>query len=75
MFLVQLMTNYKIILNIVGSSAGNMYLRMRNGVTDETGNSYHSQLVSGNNTTISGGRSQLTYFQIGQVNDYCLCWF
>ncbi len=60
---------YKIILNIVGSSAGNMYLRMRNGATDETANSYYSQLVSGNNTTISGARSQLTYFQIGQVNN------
>jgi hypothetical protein len=60
---------YKIILNIVGSSANNMYLRMRNGVTDETANSYYSQLVSGNNTTVAGARSQLTYFQIGQVNN------
>jgi hypothetical protein len=60
---------YKIILNLVGSSAGNMYLRMRNGVTDETANSYYSQLVSGSNTTISGARSQLTYFQIGQLNN------
>jgi len=59
---------YKIFINIVGSSAGNMYLRMRNGVTDETANSYYSQLVSGNNTTVAGARSQLTYFQIGQLN-------
>jgi hypothetical protein len=66
---------YKIILNIVGSSAGNMYLRMRNGVTDETANSYYSQLVSGSNTTISGGRSQLTYFQIGQANNVAYAGF
>ena len=60
---------YKIFLNVVGSSAGNLDLRMRNGVTDETANSYHSQLVSGNNTTVAGARSQLTRFQIGQLKD------
>jgi hypothetical protein len=60
--------NYKIVLNTVGSSAANMWFRMRNSGTDETGNSYYSQLVAGNSTTISGSRSQATYGWAGQVN-------
>ena len=61
--------NYKIVLNTVGSSAANMWFRMRNSGTDETGNSYYSQLVAGNSTTISGSRSQATYGWVGQVNN------
>jgi hypothetical protein len=59
---------YKILINTVGSSAAEMYFRMRNGVTDETANSYYNQLVQGNNTTISGSRTQSTYFFLGQLN-------
>ena len=50
-------TNYRIIINVQSATSQNEFLfRMRVAGSDDSTSNYHSQLITGNNTSVAGER-------------------
>ena len=50
-------TNYRILIRVTNTTAGDMQYRFRTAGSDDTNSNYNSQFLVADSTTVSGGRS------------------